>query len=130
MPPWHVGNANDDSDEHRGWLIGHFKPTDDIRQSKDVEVKWGIHPAGDARTEWSPGIHAGTALILSTGRWQLNLRQPGQTDIEAITLEHPGDYAVWGPGVDHIWHALEDSTVVTVRWPSSVKSAPGRQLAF
>jgi hypothetical protein len=25
---------------------------------------------------------------------------------------------MWGPGVDHSWEALEDSVVLTVRWPS------------
>jgi hypothetical protein len=25
---------------------------------------------------------------------------------------------VWGEGVDHSWHAEEESVVLTVRWPS------------
>jgi hypothetical protein len=79
-------------------------------------VKWGVHPAGDARTEWSPGNHAGTVLILITGRWQLNLRANDQVD--AVTLEHPGDYVMWGEGTDHTWQALTDATVLTIRWPS------------
>ena len=34
-----------------------------------------------------------------------------------------GDYAVWGPGIDHSWEALADSVVITVRWPSSTGSS-------
>jgi hypothetical protein len=115
-PTWYVGNANDDGDENRSWLIGHFKPTDDIRHSKDVEVKWGVHSEGDSRTEWSSGIHQGTVIILISGRWQLDLRHAGQ--VENITLDRPGDYVVWGPGIDHTWQALTDSTIATIRWPS------------
>jgi quercetin dioxygenase-like cupin family protein len=33
-------------------------------------------------------------------------------------LEKEGDYAVWGPGIDHSWKAEEDSILITVRWPS------------
>ncbi len=35
-----------------------------------------------------------------------------------VTLARQGDYAVWGPGIDHSWEALADSVVITVRWPS------------
>ncbi|HEY6812407.1 MAG TPA: hypothetical protein VI074_06915 [Propionibacteriaceae bacterium] len=48
---WYVGNAHSDVQDHRGWLIGHFLgDSDGIRSSRDVEVKWGIHPAGEAGT--------------------------------------------------------------------------------
>ena len=33
-------------------------------------------------------------------------------------LERAGDYAVWGPGIDHTWQAEADAVVITVRWPS------------
>ena len=50
---WYVGNAHTDAQDHRGWLIGHFLGEDDgVRASRDVEVKWGIHPAGEDRGEW------------------------------------------------------------------------------
>ena len=42
----YVGNASVDAASHSGWLLGHFKPTDDARHSNDVEIKWAIHPQG------------------------------------------------------------------------------------
>ena len=36
----------------------------------------------------------------------------------SATLTREGDYAVWGPAIDHTWEALDDSVVVSVRWPS------------
>jgi hypothetical protein len=47
---WYSGNAKSDSKDRRGWLIGHFiEDHDDIRASDDVEIKWGVHPAGEER---------------------------------------------------------------------------------
>ena len=45
---WYVGNAAADGKENRGWLLGHFlEGSNGVRASDAVEVKWGIHPAGD-----------------------------------------------------------------------------------
>ena len=35
-----------------------------------------------------------------------------------VTLEEEGDYVIWSAGTPHNWFVLEDSTSVTVRWPS------------
>ena len=105
---------------YRGWLVGHFvDDADDLRQSTEVEVKWGIHSAGDERTEWATGVHDRTILILISGRWRLDLAVNGQRDEPStIALDTPGDYVVWDKGVDHRWQAEDDSVVLTVRWPS------------
>ncbi|GAB2580221.1 hypothetical protein [Kribbella endophytica] len=110
---WHHGNANMESEERRGWILGHFiEPADDVRSTKDVEVKWGTHPAGQQRPEWTAGDQRTTLLMLISGSFRLDLTE------ETITLDQPGDYVVWGPGIDHFWQAQTDSVVVTVRWPS------------
>src|SRR5215216_7245693 len=51
---WYVGNAvADGQGDNRGWLIGHFLDgSAGVRSSDAVEVKWGIHPAGDNREAW------------------------------------------------------------------------------
>ena len=110
---WHAGNASDEADQHRGWILGHFiGPEDPVRTTDDLEVKWGIHPAGQQRPSWTEGETRSTLLLLISGRFRLDL-STGST-----TLTKQGDYVTWGPGVDHSWQAEEDSTVVTVRWPS------------
>lgn len=111
---WYSGNANDDGHDTRGWLLGHFiAPADDVRSTKDVEVKWGVHPRGEKRPEWASDDQRTTLLLLVTGHFRVHLTEG------TATLTRQGDYAVWGPGIDHIWEALDDSTVITVRWPSS-----------
>jgi hypothetical protein len=109
-----VGNAIDDgAGESRGWFIGHFvRPLDDPRSTQDVEVKWGVHPAGDVRDAVAPGLASTTVCILVSGAFRVSF--PDQE----VRLLRSGDYLLFPPGVPHTWTAEADSVVVTVRWPS------------
>ncbi|SED56661.1 hypothetical protein SAMN05216532_4959 [Streptomyces sp. 2231.1] len=111
---WYTGNANNDADQHRGWLLGHFIDPDvgAVRQTETLEVKWGIHPAGEQRLQWVSDDQRTAMLLLVSGKFRLDL------SVGSVVLERQGDYVVWGPGIDHSWQAVEDSVVVTVRWPS------------
>jgi hypothetical protein len=110
---WYSGNAADDGSKNRGWLLGHFMdPAEGVRSTRDVEVKWGVHPAGEQRAGWTTDDQRTTLVLLVTGRFRVELSEG------SVTLARQGDYAVWGPGIDHSWHAEADSVVVTVRWPS------------
>ncbi|QIZ37870.1 signal peptidase I [Saccharopolyspora sp. ASAGF58] len=112
---WHHGNAAEDGSETRGWVLGHFiDPSEGVRSTKDVEVKWGIHPAGEKRPNgWTTDDQRTTMLLLVQGHFRLHLTEG------SVDLAKQGDYAVWGPGIDHSWEAISDSVVVTVRWPSA-----------
>ncbi len=112
---WHVGNAATDGQDFRGWIVGHFinGAAAPIRTSQDVEIKWGVHPAGEERADWQASEHRTTVIVLVQGRFQINL------SVDSHTLQKQGDYAVWGPGIGHSWKAEEDSVVLTVRWPST-----------
>src|SRR5215204_2718205 len=54
-----VGNASDHgAGETRGWFVGRFLPASmALRRTDAVEVKWGVHPAGESR----PAMAIGTA---------------------------------------------------------------------
>ena len=111
---WHYGNAAEDTKATRGWILGHFiDPAEGVRSTRDVEVKWGVHPAGDKRPEWTADDQRTTLVLLIQGRFRLDLSGGSRV------LDQEGDYALWGPGIDHSWEALDDSVVVTVRWPSA-----------
>jgi quercetin dioxygenase-like cupin family protein len=111
---WYVGNANDDAGQYRGWLLGHFIDARDSgpRSTDAVEVKWGIHAAGEARPEWTTDDQRTTIVLLVAGRFRLELT------VGNVTLERQGDYVIWEAGIDHWWQAQQDSIVVTIRWPS------------
>jgi quercetin dioxygenase-like cupin family protein len=111
---WYQGNAAEDDSERRGWFLGHFiDPADGVRSSKAVEVKWGIHSAGEKRPEWTADDQRSTLVLMVQGSFRIDLTEA------TVTLTRQGDYVVWGPGIDHTWEALSDSVVVTIRWPSS-----------
>ncbi|MGO9077917.1 MAG: signal peptidase I [Streptosporangiaceae bacterium] len=107
----YAGNAGIDAVRNRGWLLGHFQPEGDLRHSTDVEIKWGIHPAGDERRDWVTGEVRTALIILVSGRFRIELPD------RSVLLAEQGDYVVFH-GVDHSWHAEEESIVVGVRWPS------------
>lgn len=109
---WHFGNAASDSSDRRGWFVGQFMEAGDVRHSEDVEIKWGVHRAGEERQAWHEVERRTTVLLLVSGRFRINL------DVGSHVLAHEGDYAMWGPQIGHSWLAEEDSVVVTIRWPS------------
>lgn len=112
-PTWRHGNAVEDSQSTRGWLLGHFvDPAEGVRSTKDLEVKWGVHAAGDKRPEWTSGEERSTLILLVKGHFRVDLTEG------SVTMTREGDYAAWGPGIDHSWQALSDSVIVSVRWPS------------
>ncbi|MCI0386981.1 signal peptidase I [Streptomyces sp. CNQ085] len=108
----YTGRAEPDAALDRGWLLGHFKDAGDPRHSGALEIKWGVHPRGERRRQWVRGEERATFQILIEGRFRVEF--PGR----AVVLAERGDYVVWGRGVDHSWVAEEDSTLLTVRWPS------------
>jgi quercetin dioxygenase-like cupin family protein len=113
---FYVGNANDDADQYRGWLLGSFVDTathSAIRKTDAIEIKWGIHPKGDQRPEWAVDDSQVTILLLVSGRFRLDLTTA------SITLDTQGDYVVWGPGLNHSWQAEDDSVVITIRWEAA-----------
>jgi hypothetical protein len=114
------GNAGAEGASRGGWFAGHFiAPEDDPRSTSILEVKWGVHKAGECRTQWAVNAEATTLSILVKGRFRL------QFPLQEILLVREGDYALWLPGVPHYWSAEEDCTIVTVRWPSKSGDSSG-----
>jgi hypothetical protein len=112
-PQCSFGNAQDDGAPFQNWLIGHFVPsTGGLRHSDDIEIKWGVHPKGAGDDQWTVNRVATSISILVSGVDRISLPH------RAFTLSNPGDYLIWGPGMPHRWQAVEDSVVITVRWPS------------
>ena|SRR5688572_13983650 len=106
------GNAARDGDPHRGWFVGQFLPEGSPLKNPDIEVKWGIEPAG--RTKASAGVNkvSKTLAILIKGTFIMNV------DGKEIVLKEPGDYVYHEAGEVHTWQAVTDCVVLTVRWPS------------
>jgi hypothetical protein len=111
------GNAALASKDTRGWFLGHFMPeASGGLRTRDVEMKWYTHAKGETRTEWAPGIGARTLNVLVRGNFVL-VFPDGE-----VRLEKEGDFVLFGPDVAHSYRSVEESLVLTVRWPSGARS--------
>ena len=107
-----TGNALD-SAGNRGWFVGHFiNKSLGLRHTNDVELKWGVHKSGEHREDWVTGETRTAIALLISGKVEFEFRD------KSIDLVNAGDYVMWGKGADHRWRAIDDSVVLTVRWPS------------
>lgn len=95
-----------------GWFVGHFVDPSSLRSTHDVEVKWAFHPKGDVRASWAHATPCPCINLLVKGRTVTSF-----PDAEA-ELSRPGDYVIW-QDVPHSFRAVEDSVVLTIRWPSA-----------
>jgi quercetin dioxygenase-like cupin family protein len=77
-----------------------------------VELKWFTHRPGEVRSEWAPASPVQTLNLLIRGRFVLVF--PDQE----VALEREGDFVLFGPGVAHSYRSVEESLILTVRWPS------------
>ena len=106
-----TGNAAIDNE--KGWFVGNSLPESlGIRHTYDVELKWSIHAAGEERLEWVTSEVRTTVAILISGKYEVMFRD------KSTILAKQGDFVMWGRGSDHKGKALEDSVILTVRWPS------------
>jgi hypothetical protein len=103
----------DENKERRGWFIGHFIDNPAFT-SKDFEVRWGVHPKGEKKARVAANKTAKTMSILIKGKFTLKFPK----DDKEIVMAKTGDFVFWDAKVYHSSEALEDSTVLTIRWPS------------
>jgi len=116
-----VGNAEEDGAAFRHWFIGDLsswsgRPHRGPRDTRQVAVKWGVHPTGELRPGgWAEGDDFVTLSVLVSGDFVLSF-QDGAGGTREIRLSRPGDYAIWEPGVRHTWRVAAACTMFTVRW--------------
>jgi hypothetical protein len=109
------GNLNEQEDsEKRGWFIGNFITKNKNFKSNDFEVRWGNHFKGEKKQGIVANKSAKTLSILISGKFLLKFPKNNKE----IVLSKVGDYSFWDSGIYHSSEALEDSIVLTIRWPS------------
>jgi len=108
------GNTAESNPQQRGWMLGSFLDPNSPLHSDAVEIKWGVFKKGEDKTVAAANRVAKSISILVKGR--VNLLFPDHDTI--IELKKEGDYAYWENNVFHTSQILEDSVVITIRWPS------------
>lgn len=115
--PFYFGNAKTDQVRGSGWFVGQFVPAElGLRHQTDVELKWGIHPAGEKRSQPWANQSGTTISVLIEGRLKVTFYIDGAQ--HEVTLRTKGDYVAFGPEVVHTWEAVADTIVLSVRFPS------------
>ncbi len=100
--------------ERRGWFIGHFMEPESVFKRDDFEVKWGVHPKGEKKSSVASNMVAKTVAILVRGKFSVTFPD----EKEEIILSKEGDSVFFDSKINHFSEALEDSVVLTIRWPS------------
>jgi hypothetical protein len=109
-----AGNAGEVSKATRGWFLGHFMPGEENPlRTTELEVKWYTHAKGETREQWAPANSVKTLNLLLRGHFVLLF--PDQE----IALEKEGEFVLFGPGMPHSFRSVEESRVLTIRWPSA-----------
>jgi hypothetical protein len=125
-----TGNASSDGQQFDHWFVGDLlkwsekrepglQPVDyGFRNTRSLEIKWGVHARGETRPSgWSQISDKITLSLLVRGKFLLRFRRPeNSTDEWEHTLQEEGDYAVWQEEIEHTWIAQEESVILTVRW--------------
>lgn len=106
------GNAAVDGKAHGGWWVGHFIDGADMRRSSAVETKWVSHAGGKRHDGFATNAVGTSMAVLISGKHRVEFER------SYVVLQTAGDYVMWGPGVAHSWTALQDSTILSIRWPS------------
>lgn len=124
------GNAREHGAKFNQWFVGDIRQWCEqlgmdfdpnryhLRSTDAVEIKWGVHPAGEHRPEgWAPPARQICMSLLVRGSFELLFGNPyvSQTWVHR-RLENEGDYVLWRENVAHTWIAHEDSIVLTIRW--------------
>jgi hypothetical protein len=126
--PYYFGNASADQVRGSGWFVGQFVPPElGLRHQTAVEVKWGLHPDGDTRSQpWANGNGATIAVLI---RGTLRLCFHLDDSRHEVTLAKEGDYVVYGPDVVHSWQAIGETLVLSIRFPSVEVNPPSPGVA-
>jgi hypothetical protein len=118
-----TGNLNSKVKEHpitRGWFLGHFVKDDEFLHNEEFELKWAVYEKGYVHHGAVHPSTAKTIVVLIKGSYSMNF--PHLDD--PVVLREVGDYVAYDAyEVHNEGTALDDCTLLFIRWPSRNKYA-------
>jgi len=135
------GNLNQNDPKRRGWFAGNFMDEDSPFKTDDFELQWRKLKAGEEKPNLGTQKVAKTMGILVYGKFEFNFPKENKLDPakggasgrvcrkgrssaasnysgKKITLEKEGEFVFFDAGVAHSWKVIEDTLLVSIRWPS------------
>jgi hypothetical protein len=126
-----TGNAKTDGREFHFWFVGQIdkwckknnisfdEERFDLRNTGDIEIKWGIYKKGDVRDVWATCSDKIAMSILIRGDFTFFFRDvDDEGNQREVRLLNEGDYVIWRENVEHTWEMDKDSEILTLRWTS------------
>jgi hypothetical protein len=107
-----TGNFNTDRKGESDWVMG-FNP-EALVQSKEVGLKWAKLKKGENKPIPFVNKISKTLSVLITGKIKVTWTDDGSS----VTLEKEGDFVYSPPGRPHTREVLEDSFIISIRWPA------------
>ena len=124
-----TGNAVTDGKDFCFWFVGRIEkwckennvPFDKerfgLRNTEDIEIKWGIYKKGEERTIWASCSDMTGMSILLRGDSTFYFRNAkDHSNSKEVRLRSEGDYVTWKENIEHTWKMYEDSVFLTLRW--------------
>lgn len=100
-----------DLKDTRNWVIGSFVDTSSIFNSKEIEVKWGMHPQPIKVSQGKTNSRKSLAILI---QGQMIIHFP--TLDKTIVLSKIGDYVSWDKHIPHTYDIIKDTIIITIRW--------------
>src|SRR5687767_4759705 len=115
------GNAQQDGVENQGWLISPYQKEGSPLHQRGFQFKVHYAKAGLEKpaAKATKDDDNWTVQFVAFGRVRTSFpatEKRGEKHVEV----GPGEYCIWGPGVLHYWKILEDTLVITSRWPAEL----------
>ena len=92
----------------------------DAQPIANLAVKWFQHDPQTDDPAWGSQKPTSTgrtlSLLASGGPFALSFGRAGRDETFEVVLDVPGDFVIWGAGLEHRWQPLALATVVTIRW--------------
>lgn len=126
-----TGNTKNDGRDFRFWFVGQIEkwctendiPFDGkrygLRNTADIEIKWGIYKKGELRDVWASCSDKRAMSILIRGDFTFIFREVDHHKKQReVRLMNEGDYVIWNEDIEHTWRMDADSEIITLRWSS------------
>ncbi len=131
LPDITTGNTKTDGQEFCFWIVGRVEkwcgenniPFDKekygLRNTDDIEIKWGIYKKDEVRNVWASSSDKTAMSILIKGDFIFIFREmQDHSKSREVRLKNEGDYVIWREDMEHTWRMDEDSVILTLRWSS------------
>lgn len=123
------GNTKTDGKDFGFWFMGAIEkwcrdknvPFDKekygLRNTDDIEIKWGIYKKDDVRDIWAGCSDKTGMSILIRGDFTFIFRKKSNHENQVeVRLYKEGDYVIWQEDMEHTWRMDADSEILTLRW--------------